>query len=138
MSVRRTKIIRDLLANKSRSLLIILAIAIGVAAFGLMITGRIVLEENLRDGYAGTSPAHSLLSVSSFDDDLLKFVRSMDGVSAAQAERVDQARILSTADTWLSFEMHSLPDSSLVNMLTLEENAVHPPPLNGIVIERSV
>jgi putative ABC transport system permease protein len=62
----------------------------------------------------------------------------MDGVSAAQAERVDQARILSTADTWLSFEMHSLPDSSLVNMLTLEENAVHPPPLNGILIERSL
>src|SRR5688572_26508272 len=122
MSVRRTKIIRDLLANKSRSLLIILAVAIGVAAFGLMITGRIVLHDNLRDGYAATNPAHAMLSLSSFDDDLLKFVQSMDGVSAAQAERVDQARILSAPDTWLSFEMHSLPESSLINKLRLEEN----------------
>ena len=35
MSVRHTKILRDLLVNKSRSLLVILAVAVGVAAFGL-------------------------------------------------------------------------------------------------------
>ena len=52
MNVRRTKILRDLLVNKSRSLLVILAVAVGVAAFGLMITGRVVLDENLRAGYA--------------------------------------------------------------------------------------
>jgi putative ABC transport system permease protein len=138
MSVRRTKIIRDLLANKSRSLLIILAVAIGVAAFGLMITGRIVLHDNLRDGYAAANPAHTMLSLSSFDDDLLKFVQSIDTVSAAQAERVDQARILSAPDAWLSFEMHSLPESSLINKLRLEENAAHPPPVNEILLERSL
>lgn len=138
MSVRRAKILRDLLVNKSRSLLIILAVAIGVAAFGLMISGRIVLEKNLRDVYAATSPAQTTLSLSPFDDDLLKFVQSMNAISSAQAERVDQARIFSSSDGWLSFEIHSLPESASINKLTLEENTNYPPPLNTILLERSL
>jgi putative ABC transport system permease protein len=138
MSVRRAKILRDLMVNKSRSLLIILAVAIGVAAFGLMISGRIVLEKNLRDVYAATNPAHATLSLSPFDDDLLKFVQLMNTVSSAQAERADQARIFSSTDGWLSFEIHSLPDSASINKLTLEENASYPPPLNSILLERSL
>lgn len=138
MSVRTTKILRDLLVNRSRSMLVILAVAIGVAAFGLMISGRIVLEKNLRDVYAAANPAQATLGLSSFDDDLLKFVRSMEAVSSAQAERVDQARIFSTTDGWLSFEIHSLPDSSSINKFTLEEKASYPPPLNTILLERSL
>src|SRR5688500_20182211 len=94
MSVRGTKILRDLLVNKALSLLVILAVAVGVAAFGLMITGRLVLEENLREGFTATQPAHPTLTLSSFDDDLLDFVLELDSVAYTQARREDQARIL--------------------------------------------
>ncbi|HKY54326.1 MAG TPA: ABC transporter permease, partial [Anaerolineales bacterium] len=140
MSIRQTKILRDLLVNKSRSLLVILAVAVGVAAFGLMITGRVVLEENLRDGYAATQPAHAVLSLSAFDDNLLEHVQELGFVLSAQARRVDQARILSGPDTWLGFEIHTLPDfdSILVNKLTFEDNIHLPPPVNTILLERSL
>ena len=140
MNVRRTKILRDLLVNKSRSLLVILAVAVGVAAFGLMITGRVVLEENLRDGFAATQPAHTILSLSSFDDDLLDFVQRMDSVASAQARRVDQARILAGPDTWLSFEIHTLPefDSISINKLTPVGTVNWPPAVNTILLERSL
>lgn len=140
MSVRRTKIVRDLLVNKSRSLLVILAVAVGVAAFGLMITGRVVLEENLRDGYAATQPAHTTLSLSAFDDDLLKHVRELDFVLFAEARRVDKARVLSGPDTWLGFELQTLSDfdSILINKLTLEGDVRLPPALNSVLLERSL
>src|SRR5215211_1211098 len=140
MNVRHTKVLRDLLVNKSRSLLVILAVAIGVAAFGLMVTGRVVLDENLRQAYASTQPAHSVLSLSPFDTGLLKHVQSLDYVRAAQARRVDQARILSGADTWLSFEIQTLPDpqSASINKLTLEGTASLPPPVDSILLERSL
>jgi len=140
MSVRSTKILRDLLVNKSRSLLVILAVAVGVAAFGLMITGRVVLEENLREGYAGTQPAHTIVSLSPFEDGLLKHVRALDYVRSAQARRVDQARILSGPDTWLSFEIHTLPDfnSISINKLTLDSKVHLPPSVNTILVERSL
>jgi putative ABC transport system permease protein len=140
MSVRNTKILRDLLVNKARSLLVILAVAVGVAAFGLMITGRVVLEENLRDGYAGIRPAHTILSLSAFDDSLLNHVQAMDFILSAQARRVDQARILSGPDTLLSLEIHTLPDftSILINKLTLDGDMLLPPPVNTILLERSL
>src|SRR5687767_6888864 len=140
MSVRATKILRDLLVNKSRSLLVILAVAIGVAAFGLMITGRVVLEENLRDGYAETQPAHTILSLSPFDESLLRHVQALDYVLSADGRRVDQARVLSGADTWLSLQIDTLPDfySASVNKLTVEDDAVLPPPVNSILFERSL
>ncbi|HSL28974.1 MAG TPA: FtsX-like permease family protein [Anaerolineales bacterium] len=140
MSVRRTKIVRDLLVNKSRSLLVVLAIAVGVAAFGLMITGRVVLEENLRDGYASTQPAHVVLSLSPFEESLLQRVQRLEYVRAAQGRGVYQARILSGPNTWLSFELQTLRDfhSVSINKLAPEVNPSLPPPLNGILIERSL
>ena len=140
MSVRSTKILRDLLVNKSRSLLVILAVGVGVAAFGLMITGRVVLEENLRDGYTGTQPAHAIFSLSAFDKGLLKHVRALDYVRSVQARRVDQARILSGPDTWLSFEIQTLPDfdSLSINKLTLDRKVLLPPARNTILLERSL
>ena len=37
MNVRHTKVLRDLLVNKSRSILVILAVAVGVAVGGITI-----------------------------------------------------------------------------------------------------
>jgi putative ABC transport system permease protein len=140
MNVRRTKVLRDLLVNKSRSLLVILAIAVGVAAFGLMITGRVVLDDNLRAGYASTQPAQTTLSLSPFDDDLLKHVQSLNYVRSVQARKMDQARILSGPDTWLSFEINTLSDfdSISINKLRLDSNTPLPPSLNTILLERSL
>ena len=140
MNVRRTKILRDLLVNKSRSLLVILAVAVGVAAFGLMITGRVVLEENLRDGYAETQPAHTILTLSPFDKSLLKHVQSLNYILLADVRRVDQARVLSGADTWLSLQIDTLPDfhSASTNKLIADEGASLPPPVNSILLERSL
>jgi putative ABC transport system permease protein len=140
MNVRHAKILGDLWVNKSRSLLIVLAVAVGVAAFGLMITGRIVLEENLTDVYAATVPAHTTLALSPFDDDLLEFVQRMDSVAAAQPGRLDQARIKAGADVWLSLELHTIPTVDLlaVNKLTLEEGASALPAPHSILLERSL
>ena len=140
MSVRGAKVIRDLLSSKSRSLLVILAVAVGVAAFGLMLTGRIVLEQNLREVYAASNPAQAVLTLAPFDSHLLAYVRERDYVAFVQAERVDLARIQSESDTWLGFEINTLPafDSMTIDRLTMEGGALVTPPLNSILIERSL
>ena len=139
MSVRAKKIFRDLTVNKARSLLIILAVAIGVAAFGLMLTGRIVLEENLRDGYAATKPAQTILTLSAFDDDLLNSIHELDYVEESFAFRLDSARLQSSGDVWLSMEIYTLPefDSIPLNKLNSEDELTTPP-LNSIYLERSL
>ncbi|GAB1470551.1 FtsX-like permease family protein [Chloroflexota bacterium] len=139
MSVQTKKILRDLWVNKARSLLIIIAVAVGVAAFGLMLSGRIVLEENLRDVYAETKPAHTVLTTSPFDDNYLAEIRVRDDIVAARAWRVDLARIQSTADNWLAFEIQTLPDFDALELNKLRaEGTLSAPALNSILLERSL
>lgn len=139
MSVQTQKILRDLWMNKSRSLLIIIAVAVGVAAFGLMFSGRIVLEEGLSAVYGATNPAHTILSMSPFDDALLKHVRAQYEVASADAWRTDLARLQSGPDTWLSFEIQTLPDFNSININKLTaDRPLTAPPLNSILLERSL
>ena len=70
----------------------VLAVAVGTAAFGLMLTGGWVLAENLQAQYASTRPAHAVLDVSTFDENLLEDIRSMRGAEAAEARRLIRAR----------------------------------------------
>lgn len=137
MNVRFTKILRDLWVNKARSLLIILAVAVGVAAFGLMLTGRIVLEQDLKDVYAASHPAQSVLILQPFDDSLLTHVRGLDYVQSADARLVTQARLDLDSTSSLSLTLSVIPnfDSINLNRITLFNSA---PALNSILLERSV
>ncbi|HUH98139.1 MAG TPA: ABC transporter permease [Anaerolineales bacterium] len=137
MNVRLTKILRDLWVNKSRSVLIVLAIAVGVAAFGLMISGRIMLESNLSQAYSASHPAQSVLVVQSFDDALLSDVRGLSYVQNADARLVTQARLEVGTGPALSLELTAVPDFHAMNL-----NRFTPfnqaPAADSILLERSL
>jgi putative ABC transport system permease protein len=137
MSVRFTKILRDLWVNKARSLLIILAVAVGVAAFGLMLSGRIVLEQDLKDVYAASRPAQTVLILQPFDDVLLTHVRGLDYVQSADARLVTQARLALDSSSSLSLTLNVIPNFNSIhlNRITPVNSA---PALNSILLERSV
>src|SRR5579859_203939 len=136
MSIRTTKILRDLWVNKARSLLIVLAVTVGVAAFGLMISGSIVLEQNLSDAYAATNPAHTILTLAAFDDALLAKVRGRPDVRYAQARRLTRARLETAPGQWLSLDLATVPDfqSMAINRLTPVIGA----PPGSILLEQSL
>jgi len=137
MNVRLTKILRDLWVNQARSLLIVLAVAVGVAAFGLMLTGRIVLEQDLKDVYAASRPAQTVLNLPSFDDSLLTHVRALDYVQSADARLVTQARLDLGSTSTLSLSLAVIPDFSSIGLNRITP-AVSAPALNSILFERSV
>ena len=116
LDMRTTKILRDLWLNRSQTLLMVLAIAVGTAAFGLMLTGGWVLAENLRAQYASTRPAHVVLDISQFNETLLEDVRSMRGVEAAEARRLIRARIKTGPDKWATLDLEVAPDLAAIGI----------------------
>ena len=78
---------KDLWGNKIRSLLVVLSIAIGVFAIGMIVGTQIMLQEDLSASYAATQPASAVLYPDGFDDDLLFTIRKLDGVREAEARR---------------------------------------------------
>ena len=57
------KTLRDLWLYKARTVLVVLAIAVGTASAGVATTSLIVLRRDLRAGFLGTNPAHAVLDV---------------------------------------------------------------------------
>jgi len=94
MSTLWLKTLRDLWLFKARTLLVVVAIAVGTAAAGVAVTSLIVLRRDLREGYQATNPAHAILDTSPFDPALAARVVGLPGVAAAEARRVDAARLM--------------------------------------------
>ena len=136
ISLRGMKILRDLWVNKARSLLIVLAVAIGVGAFGLMISGSIVLEQNLEDVYAATDPAHTILILGSFDDALVSKVRDLTYVQDSHARRLTQARLETAPGKWLNLDLASVPDFEAISINRLSPASVAP--TGSILFEESL
>ena len=92
LTPRWRKIVRDLWHNKARTLIVVLSIAVGVFAVGMIVSTQIMLAEDMSSGYLSTNPASAYLYLGQFDDDMVEMVRRMDGVQEAEG-RLDWLRV---------------------------------------------
>src|SRR5215207_8490398 len=60
-SPRWHKILADLKVSRSRTILVILSIAIGVFAVGTVLTARVVLDRGVDDTFDAANPASAVL-----------------------------------------------------------------------------
>src|SRR3712207_7947358 len=67
---RWRKVLRDLWSNKSRTALVVLSIAVGVFAIGMVLGSRVILLRDLSATWMSVNPASATLSTEAFDDDL--------------------------------------------------------------------
>lgn len=110
------KIARDLWLYKSRSLLVIIAVTVGVAAFGMMNTGRIIVDRMFRAGYVSIHPAHAIIGVQDFGEGLVRRVLALPGVEAVEARRVFFAKIRSPQGAWLPLMLFAVPDLKVMQI----------------------
>jgi putative ABC transport system permease protein len=101
LSPRWRKILRDLWHNKIRTVIVVLSIAVGVFAVGMIVTTQIVLTQDMDSSYQDTNPASAFLYPEPFDDELVETVRRMDAVRDAEG-RLD----------WLTVRLKVGPDES--------------------------
>ncbi|HEY1408612.1 MAG TPA: ABC transporter permease, partial [Promineifilum sp.] len=139
MNTLQLKTFRDLWLYKSRTILVVLAIAIGTAAVGVATTSFIVMRRDLRDGYHGTNPAHAVLDVTTASESLAGRVAALPGVAEATARRQTSARLLQDDGETRALLLWTLPDfDSPVGKLYRQPGAVVPPPDGSILLERSI
>lgn len=74
------KVIRDLLSNKSRSFIVLLAIILGAFGVSMMTTAYYLLGRNLKENYLKTNPAAFTLVVDSLPDSVLQKARLLPGI----------------------------------------------------------
>src|SRR5258708_25312594 len=136
---RRSKILRDIGLYKARAIVVVLAIAVGVMAFGLIGTVQVIVAEKSTATYLASHAAHATLVLPTFDDHLLAAVRTVSGVAQAEARRVVSGRIELAPNYWATLELQAVPDfiTVQINRLTLEQGGPLPPPDQTVLIESS-
>ncbi len=85
MGVAFRKVWRDLWNNKSRTLLVVLSIAVGVMALGMIITSNIILDRQMKASQQASRPSHVILGLRGLvDDDTVRALAHLPQVAEAQ------------------------------------------------------
>ena len=90
---RWQKVARDLWANKSRTVLVVLSIAIGVITFGGLLIARGEFTTNLHDQYGAANAYDIAIDLPPFDDALARWVASQPNVTGAQGMTVYSGKL---------------------------------------------
>ena len=137
LRTRWHKVLRDLWGNKVRTTLVVLSIAIGVFAIGMIIGTQVMLDNDLTAGYLARNPANAQLYPSSFDEELLYGIRRMDEVTEVDARRTLTMRVQVGPDEWKPLNVEAIEDFENMKLNVLvPAGGAWPPPKRTILIER--
>jgi putative ABC transport system permease protein len=135
---RWRKVIMDLWGNKVRTALVVLSIAIGVFAIGMILGTDIMLRQDLTRGYLETIPADAILTVSPFDEELVAIARGVPGVSEAEGRRRLSLRAEIAPGQWKTIDIRAIPDFEDMRISKVwPEEGDWPPVTNTLFVERS-
>ncbi|HNT78529.1 MAG TPA: hypothetical protein PKH77_26255, partial [Anaerolineae bacterium] len=94
LGTRWYKVLNDLSGNKVRTLLIVLSIAVGLFAVGMIVSARTILATEMDRSYAAIQPSDGIVrTLETFDEDFVRAVRAMPEVAEVDARRVLDTRV---------------------------------------------
>ncbi len=137
LSPRWAKVGRDLTSHRMRSLLVVLSIAVGVFAVGVIVGTRQILNHQLHASFAAVNPSDAILGTSGFDADTLTAIRRMPEVEAASARFSLYTRAHLGDGRWLELTLFALPDWQDIPLnIVRQESGPWPPARDAIAVER--
>ena len=83
MRPRWRKVLSDLIDNKARTTLVVLSIAVGVFAIGVIAGAYRIISDDMSVSYAANNPSNIEIRMDDFDEDFLNTIRKFDGIKEA-------------------------------------------------------
>lgn len=138
MTPRWRKVLRDITGNKMRSLLVVLSIAVGICAVGMVVGLQAILSHDMAASYAAGNPASAILYTDPFDEELLHSVARMDSVQEVEGRRIVNVRLRVGDKQWRTLQLTAIPDYEDIRLnIVRSEDGVWPPAERELLIERS-
>jgi len=125
---RWSKVLADLWDNKTRSLLVVLSIAVGVFAIGTIANAFVILSEDIDASYAAVNPANITIITEPFDDALVESVRRMPGVADAEGRHHFSVSVILEDEPRENLDVVAIkdPTESKINLLEPKEGRAVP------------
>jgi putative ABC transport system permease protein len=136
-NVRWRKVARDLWLHKSRTILVALAISIGIIGAGAVLDTWALLRYATRQEFSASNAASATLRGDGVDDATLERVRAMPDIAFAEMRTVVGASVY-TSTGWRSALLMSAAQLDQVQIGVIKQEEGEWPPRNGgIAIESS-
>src|SRR5450755_4132939 len=122
------KAFRDFWRERTRTVLVVIAIALGISAFQAVLSSYAILKRELNDGYLATNPAAAILRTDRADPQLLSAILANPAVSDAEARRIVSGRIKSGPVEWRNMVLFVVEDYGKIRVSKLvPEKGAWPP-----------
>ncbi|TAL39868.1 MAG: ABC transporter permease [Spirochaetes bacterium] len=136
--VRTKKVMRDMLKNAPRAVLVILAIAVGIVAAGTVMIAYSVLTREMDSSYRMTAPASSAVATDTDARRLRAVVETVDGVETAEPRGIYLGRIAVGKDEWKPIILFAIDDFQDMRLnIVRPEKGSWPPRKGEMLIERA-
>jgi putative ABC transport system permease protein len=131
------KVLIDLWEHRMRTLIVALAIAVGVFAVGVVLNTREILVREYHGDQAGARVPSAILHTQPFDDDLATKLAKLPDVTAAEGRSQVRTRVYPDGQLPQDLVLVAIPDFNemQVNAITPLQGA-WPPGRREIVLER--
>ncbi|MBK9925255.1 MAG: FtsX-like permease family protein [Anaerolineales bacterium] len=132
------KAFRDVWENKARTLLVILALVVGIVSVGTAAVAYSILPREMDKNYLYTDPASATLWVEPIDDELIKTVAAMPQIAGTEASSYIVGRFQIAPGEWRELWLYVIPDFNKIQLdkFTPEQGA-WPPATGEILLERT-
>lgn len=110
MRPRWRKVLSDLWDNKSRTLLVVASIAVGVFSIGMIAGAYEIISNDMGASYASAVPANIDMRITPFNQDLLDSLHNVDGVKDAEGRGFFSVRTRLPGDEWTNLDLVAIND----------------------------
>ncbi|WP_195763824.1 FtsX-like permease family protein [Pseudoduganella rivuli] len=137
VDTRWSKTMRDAWGHRARTLLVVLAVALGLTGAGAVLDAWALVRTATQESYAASRPVAATLKITPLDDALLARVKQLPGIAAVRARRTVVATLLAGGERKTAI-LHAVDDVNRPDIGRLRDTEGPWPPADGeITIERS-
>jgi putative ABC transport system permease protein len=138
LSPRWRKIWGDLRVNKTRTLLVVMSIVVGIFAIGSISGTSAILNREVQDLWQDVDPASASLITATFDESVAEQIEAMPEVEAVQVRRSYDARVQTAEGEFTDIRLFAVPDYENMRLNLIQpERGDWPPAEENVLIERS-
>jgi putative ABC transport system permease protein len=112
MRPRWRKVYADWWGNISRFIIVTLSLTGGLFSIGIIAGGYVTTLNDMQSGFHNINPVEIRLRTEAFDENLLEQVRGLNGVVAAEGERMLFAQLLTVEGEWQEIIIRVLPEGN--------------------------
>jgi putative ABC transport system permease protein len=134
---RWRKVLRDLWVSKTRTILVVLSVAVGVFSIGMVAGSNQILFRDLAQTWLAASPSSATLFTQPFDDSLVEAVRKVPGVGWAEGRRIVNVRVQVDGE-WKDLQLIAIKDFEDIRLNRFKpETGDYPPKDRELLVERA-